>query len=224
MILMNKLTFLSLIFTVLLLTTSCGDKEDFPNPIAASSMNWLFQEEVGQRFTMVDDNGITEDFVLTQSVGRNSQNDYQANGLDIDLSKISYYSQQFSTTYSDVFSMGLRSGYGNYGDTFLLNIGGVSYDIDLHEALVTSVRYNSDYLSYSTTEDGYENNGNPLYSTVTFLENEIINGITYEKVMYIKYNDFIVTNTDFTIKEIYLAKGFGLVKYIRNNGIISHRI
>lgn len=220
---MNRLASFALVFSVLFLVISCGDDDLPQNPIDPSSMEWFFQENVGANFIMHDDNGIANEFILEESIGANSQNGYQTNGLDADLSKINYYYQDFSDTYFSGLKLGVRSSYGSYGDTFTISINEVDFAIDLNEALVTSVHFESTYLAYSETDEGYENNEEPIYSTVTFLENALIDGVNYDEVMHIQYNDFIASNTDYTIKEIYLAKQFGLIQYVYNNGVVCHR-
>ena len=78
--------------------------------------------------------------------------------------------------------------------------------------------FEENYRALSAEDDDYYSYGVPMLSTVTFLDSITINNIDYADVMHIEYNDFASNYTDFTIREIFIAKGFGIVKIVRNNG------
>ncbi|MDD4646013.1 MAG: hypothetical protein PHY99_08500, partial [Bacteroidales bacterium] len=59
---------------------------------------------------------------------------------------------------------------------------------------------------------------------IGILDSLTVDGFTYSGIIHFNFRDFTDKWTPLTIREVYLAKQYGLVKYSLENGITYERI
>ena len=214
---MNKLFTL----TILLLLFSCG-KDDLPrNTIQVGDIQWLFQGDINDSYVMQDSNGISNSFTLISIDGFNDASG-ASQLTNIDLSQITNYSHKYTST-SSILRMGISAGYQPVGNKLYGEFDDLNFRVDLATHQLTYISLGTQYRSLTETDEGYVNYGGMMYSNASFFTNYTIEGTVYDAVFIIKLNDFSGSYSNFTIREFYVAKGFGVVKYVYNNGVVSLR-
>ena len=100
----------------------------------------------------------------------------------------------------------------------------MGFQYDLESETVFSLDTPFGYKSYLITEKGYEiHQDGEILSSVGILDSLQTAYGSYEEVLHFTFNDFNDQWSDFTVKEIYVAKGIGLVKYSHAGGISGER-
>ncbi len=72
------------------------------------------------------------------------------------------------------------------------------------------------------TDDGYENNIT-ISATVEIIDFYNVNNFQYSGVLHFTFIDFQNEWEPFTVKEIFIAKKHGLIKYILNSDLTYKR-
>lgn len=144
-------------------------------------------------------------------------------GINTDMTHTEYCYTSFSSTYGPGFSLSLTAGSPPHrGDEVFISIGeiGFAYDLDIE----TIVRIDSPFghKSKTLTDLGYEEN-EAFLSTAVMLDNLVVNGKIYQKVLHFTFNDFKDQWKKYTLAEVFVAKGSGLIKFVSNSGLACVR-
>lgn len=217
----NTIALLINIFILIALMASfaaCNLPKEKVYKIEDGNIGWLYDGDVGSDVTMADNNGISESFLLYSSNHEYSEGASGYFFITTEVSKRESFYQAFSSTYSHRFSLSLSANYPPFGDELYVNLDGIAFAYDLKYNEISRLDTPFGYKSKTMTDEGYSGYI-IIQSTVEILNHLELNGFTYDQVLRFTMNDFPENWTNFTIREIFIAREHGLVKYVLNNGI-----
>lgn len=183
---------------------------------------WIPDYDQNFQFVVSDTNGISESFMLDQDETYFTKSWGSFLGINTDMTHTEYHYQAYSSSYGNRFTISLTAGWPPYGDEIFVTMNDVEFAYDLKKERVSRVYSEFGSKSLLMTEDGYEEN-ETIHSTVTILSNTSIGSNEYNEVLQFVFLDYAEEQKPLTIKEIYIAKDCGLVKYVYNNGISFSR-
>jgi hypothetical protein len=124
-----------------------------------------------------------------------------------------------------VLGLSMRANSPPHGDNISISLEQVGYSYDFDFETVHSLDTPFGHKSLLMTDQGYEvHDDGKIFSTVELLDSLPTSNGTYIEVLHFTFNDFNNYWTDFTVREIYMAKGVGLVKYVLASGLSSERV
>lgn len=220
---MNKpITFLAF----LILLVSCDEEHSLKEETCyfkQENKDWVLKDSVNIPFVMVDDHGISQSFSMSYSTCYFNKSWSSFLGITTHMTHTEYCYTACSSTFGTNFSLSLTAGSPPYhGDMVFIMIGdlGFAYDLDIQ----TIVRLDSPfgYKSKTVTETGYELNEDFL-STVEYLDSLTVSGIIYRNVLHFTFKDFKDQWMKYTLADVFVAKGYGLVKYVTLSGLSTVR-
>lgn len=220
---MNKLLVL---FIWMIIFTSCGENHALKEETFYFSdeyKGWVLKDSYTLPFIMVDDNGITQSFSTNGSSCYFDKGWSSFLGINTNMTFVEYCYISFGSTYFTGFSLSLRAGTdAGTGDVVTIGVGDISFSYDLKEK--TIVRLDSPFgnKSKNNTGEGYEEN-EPILSTVVMIDSLTVNGFTYQNVVHFILNDFKDHWEKYTLTEVFVAKGYGLIKYVTHSGLANVR-
>ncbi len=218
---MNK----CLIILVVTVLCSCGRERAFKEEtlyIASENRDWVTPDHYGTNFIMVDNNKISQGFSMNQnSTDFSPQTSYYF-GIRTRISKYESFTQAWSSNYGYRIMFILTAGFEPFGDRFSISINELNFMYDFKFKTIGHLYFNSSYKSQVMTDTGYVEN-EKIYSTVEMVNTLTVNGVKYDGILHFCFEDFKELWTDFTVKEVYLARKYGLIKYSLNNGITYER-
>ncbi len=215
-----------LLLFALFLLVSCG--EDSPLAceetyyVSNDNKVWLTNDSIGDSFVMTDQNGISQSFTM------------QSNYTDFDKSWGGYffitthrsyreqYYQDYGSTYDTGFSLSLSALWDSYGDEISVQVGRTYFTYNFNYQKMSRLGCGDSYMSMTMTDQGYEEE-NETYSTLSLLDSLRVGNILYREVLHFTCLDLAEEWEDYTVKEIYLAKHYGLIKYALQNGLVYSR-
>ncbi|MBE0662643.1 MAG: hypothetical protein IH597_09260 [Bacteroidales bacterium] len=197
---------------------ACNLPKEKVYKIEDGNKGWLYDGDVGSGIIMADNNGISESFLLYSSDHEFSEGASGYFFVTTEVSKRESFHQAFSSTYSHRFSLSLSANYPPFGDELYVNLDGITFAYDLKYNEISRLDTPFGYKSKTMTDEGYSGYI-IIESTVEMLNHLELNGFTYDEVLKFTINDFPENWTNFTIREIFIAREHGLVKYVMNNGI-----
>ena len=218
---MNKSIFI-LPFLVL---CSCGEENALKEEtiyISKENKDWLTKDEVGSSFIMIDNNKISQGFLMSENSSYFSPSTTSYFWVNTKVIKTESYTQWYSSNYGQRFSYILTAGYTPFGDNLCVSINDILFAYDLKFKTIERINYDLNYKSKIMTDKGYEEDVK-IYSTVELLDTLTVNGCLYSGILHFKFEDFRDKWTQFTIRELYLAKHYGLIRYSLVNGITYER-
>lgn len=184
---------------------------------------WLPPDSSGDNFIMIDNNNISQSFVM---LGENCEFDQTWGGflgINTLTTNTEYHYKNYSSSFGYSHSISLRAGWSPFGDEINISLGQMSFRYDIDEEVISDLNTNFGYKSMSYTEDGYEVESVPIKSTVEILETYTTKHKQYDNVLFFDLKDFINDWESLTITKIYVAKNIGLIKFELNNGISYER-
>lgn len=215
---------LSLVLAILLLT-SCGDDFAFStkyNYLEEDTKEWNIADSiVNKHFEMIDNKGITYSFdnLSTKTDFSTGRSGFLFIPVSKSLTENIYITCQ--SNYGLSFSLYLYAGFDSFGDFINMNFGDTNFSYDFKIKKLSSVGVKNAYISKIITEDGLE--GENILSEVEIIDNYMLSGKKYAKVLHFCLKDFENIIDPLCITEIYYAKQIGLIKYVYNSGISVSR-
>ncbi|MFO7616957.1 MAG: hypothetical protein R6V75_06870 [Bacteroidales bacterium] len=210
----------------LMLLTACGEhsaivEETFR--FADANRGWAPAEERGESFIMIDDNGISQSFTQAEHSSYFTKSWSSILGINTHMSHIEYTHCAWYSTFGTAYSQSLTAGSQPHGDRLYAGVDGVNFEYDLENQVIIRMDTPFGYLSRIMTETGYRD-GDPIGSTVEHIEVLTVGDQAYTDVIRFTLNDFRSEWTPRTVTEIYLAKGIGLIRFVRSSGVGSERV
>lgn len=208
----------SLLFVLTVSFSACNlPKEKFYH-IENANKSWLYTGAVGSSISLTDTNGISESFTLNWGTHEFSEGYSGYLFITTRISKRESFHQNFSSTYGHRLSLTLSANYPPFGDELYVSLNDIGFAYDLKYNEITRLDTPFGYKSKTMTDTGYA--GNVIIgSDVEILNQYELIGFIYAEAMKFTLADFQENWTGFTVREIYIAKKYGLVKYVYNNGI-----
>ncbi len=210
------------------LLTACGEdhalkKERFF--FQEENTAWLPADTLDEVFLMRDNNGITISFIKKSE-------DYYFNkswssflGVNTRMSLTEYRYLSYRTPFGQTFRISLTAGWPPYGDELYVSLNGIAFSWDFGFKTISHLEADDQYLSKLMTGNGYEER-EKIRSTVRLLDSLRISERVYHEVMHFTLLDFMeeAPSKPFRVRDIYLAKEWGLVRYDLANGIRYERV
>ena len=163
----------------------------------AETMEWFVNDSIGNQ-TITDKNGISQTLIVSSRYS-----DFHENILEDDCGNTYgsfHFSIQYNTSLSPLHLMVDIHGSGLSEDGFYLKITITNTNIVEHK----STTY--DFV----TETCRDNN-----ATIVFMEQIHILNKVYDDVLKITFKNTFSTND---VKTVYYSKGYGIIKFIKENG------
>ena len=214
-----------LIIGLFLVLTSCGKDHALREVtlfIADENRNWITPDKYGSGFIMVDNNRISQGFMMDLNSSDFSPLTTSCFGIRTRITKTESLTQAWSSNFGQRLVLILTAGSEPYGDRFSISISDLSFMYDFKLNTIGRISFKSVNKSKTITDTGYVEN-ETIYSAVQILDSLTVNGVRFNGVLHFSFEDFRDLWTDFTVKEVYLAKESGLIKYSLKNGISYER-
>lgn len=210
-----------IVFLLCISLVSCIKEATFTcNP---ENKEWLVAYELGYNFVMKDNNDITNSYALTDNSNYYLESEGGHLFIKTHREKTEYYYQNFSASYGLHFDLSLTAGRKPFGDELRIELGDINFTYDCRHKVISHIYTPFGILSKMMTENGYEY-GDTIHSTVEILDSYTVNNIEYSGVLHFTCKDFSESWEPFTVKELFIAKKIGLIKYTLNNHITYQRI
>jgi len=198
---------------------SCGENWAFREEtytIDAINDSWLPVKKVDEVFLVQDNYGITQSFELQSEYHYLDKSWGGYFGITTDITYTEYRSRHYTSTYGDKFSISIRAAtWDPYGDVLRVEVNDVVFRYDLGQEIVTEISTPFVHIGSSQTSEGYDFE-NTIQSACTFLDTAVLNGTLYRDVLHFELLDAPDKWNQETVKEIFIARETGLVKYILN--------
>ena len=220
---MNKKIYLSLLPIFLLV--ACDREHAIKKDtycFQEENRGWVNKESVSKPFIMVDGNGISNSFSLSDSTSYFSESWGTNFGIYTHYTLKEYCYLNFRSTYGTNFSISLTAGAPPHGDYAYIGLGGIEFMYDIEFGTIISIYSPFGTKSRIITGTGYEEN-EPINSTVEMMDSLLIGGIVYQEVMHFSLKDFEEQWGEYTPCDIFIAKNCGLIRYILSGGLTVSR-
>ena len=213
----------------MLLLTSCGGEGEHPLKeeyyyLQDTNKQWLAPDSVGGVFIMTDSNGISQSFEMNENSTELGKSWTTVMGINTRTTYTEEFIQSFNSSYGLRLGISMRANSSPHGDDIIITLGEVGFRYDFDFEIVHDLDTPFGYKNMLTTDKGYEvHDDGEILSTVVFLDSLLTQNETYTDVLHFIFRDFENLWTDFTVTEIYIARGIGLVKYTLAEGISAER-
>jgi hypothetical protein len=210
-----------LIILIIIVLCSCRDDWAFKEEtiyLAEESKDWLTPDKYGTSFIMVDNNNISQGFLMNQNSTDFSPSESYYFGIRTRISRYESYTQAWTSNFGQMIMFILHAGSEPFGDRFSMSINGIDFMYDLKFKTIGNIYFNSSSKSKTMTDTGYEEN-ETIYSKVELMDTLSVSGVKYYGILHFSLKDFKDEWSDFTTTEVYIARHTGLIKYSLNNGI-----
>jgi len=207
-------------FLLLLSLMGCV-KEETIN-FDSENKDWITSYEIGDNFIMKDNNGISHSFSMTDNSYYFSESEGGYFFVTTHKSNTEYHYQNFTSNYGTQFSLSLTAGFEPFGDDIYIKLDNIGFVYDFKFQTISRIDSPFGYLSKTMTDKGYEKNVT-INSTVEIIDSYIVNESRYLEVLHFTFKDYVEKWEAYTVKEIFVAKKYGLIKYILNNDLIFER-
>jgi len=210
---------------ILLFTISCGQENAIKKEtrfVLNENKEWLSDDAVGSSFIMMDNNQISQSFKMDQSGSGFSPSTSSYFWIKTKTIEVESYSQGFTPNYGLGFSFLLTAGSIPFGDNLTVSFGYFSFTYDFKYQTISRLSSQNSYLSKDMIDDRYEEN-QKIYSTVNLIDTLRINSHLYTDILHFRLEDFANEWAPTYLRDIYLAKHVGLIKYKLNNGVFYER-
>lgn len=220
---MNKL-----ISTVvlLLLLAGCGENHGLKEEtflFDEENKGWIVNDPGSFRFMMQDDNGISYAFSLKDSSYYFGKSWGSFLGITTHISYREYHYQNFFSNYGLSFHLSLTAGFPPYGDVLYIDLGDIAFAYDFNFETISRINVYNSNKSLIMTDEGYEVD-EEILSSVEILNNLEVGGRVYTGVLHFKLEDFTGELYRHSVREIFIARERGLLKYVLNSGLEVIRI
>lgn len=213
---MNRLS----IFLLFLLFTSCVKEETIY--FDSENKDWLMNFKIGDNFIMQDNNGISLSFSMNGDSYYMNESEGGYFFVTTHKQYTEYYYQNFTSNYGTQFSLSLTAGFQPFGDDIYIQLADIGFAYDCKFKTISRIDSPFGYLSKTMTDKGYENNVT-INSTVEIMDSCVVNNIRYSNVLHFTFKDFKEKWGIYTVKEMFIVKKHGLIKYILNNDLTYER-
>ncbi|MCK9299823.1 MAG: hypothetical protein M0P23_00445 [Bacteroidales bacterium] len=214
------------IILALFLFWSCG--EDSPLAceetyfVSNDKQEWLSEDSIGDSFVMTDQNGISQSFTMH----RNNREFNKSWGgyffITTHRTYREYFYQNYSSTYQWNYSLSLSALWEPYGDEIRAEVGSTSFTYNFNYECLSRLECGEGNLDKLMTDQGYEEDFKS-YSSVKFLDSLRVGNTVYKELLHFTCLDLAEEWEEYTVKEIYLAKHYGLIQYKLQNGLVYSR-
>jgi hypothetical protein len=175
------------------------------------------------RFEMIDQNGITREFINRSNEHYFSEGNSYFAGVKYSRSQREYFYQQFKSNYNDNFNISITPEHKSYwGEQISFNISDLHFSYDFFFNEVLSIETNGQSKHVIIYTDGIQSDS-LFKSTFQLIDIFEVGDQSYERVFHFHLNDFKSIWNENTITDVYYAQGVGLVQYNINNGLILKR-
>lgn len=218
-----------LINGLLLLLTSCGGEGEHPLKeeyyyLEETNKEWLAPNSIHEIFYMKDNNGISSSFFMNNNSSDLGKSWTTIMGINTRTTYTEECFQNFNSSFGLRLGISMRAHTPPHGDNISISLGGVGFSYDFDFAMVHSLDTPFGYKSLLMTDKGYQvHDDGKILSTVEILDSLDTAYESYQDVLHFTFKDFARQWTDFTVTEIYIARGIGLVKYTLANEISAER-
>ncbi len=215
---MNKLITIA---GLLLVLTACGENHGLKEEtflFAEGNADWIITDSTRYQFIMQDANEISYGFSLKDSSYYFGKSWSSILGITTHISYKEYHYQNFISNYGQSFHLSLTAGFPPYGDDLYIDLGDIAFSYDFVYETISRVNVFDHHKSSIMTDKGYEQD-EEIFSKVEILNNLTIGDTAYGTVLHFKLEDFTEELYKHSVKEIFIAKNFGLVKYVLNSGL-----
>jgi len=216
-------------FLAMLLFSSCGGEGEHPLKeeyfyLEDSHKEWLAPDSLNGIFIMTDDKGISQSFLMHRNFSEMGKSWSTVMGINTRTSYTEEYFQKYRSSYGLSFWISMRANSPPHGDNINITLGGVGFSYDFDFESVHSLDTPFGYKNLLMTDKGYEvHDDGAILSSVEFLDSLETRYGSYTDVLHFTFDDFNEKWTDFTLTEIYIARGIGLVKYTLAGGVYAER-
>jgi hypothetical protein len=210
---------------LIILLLSCGENSALREKtyyFEEDNKLWVPDNDLHYQFIMQDTNGISESYMLDDDLYYFGKSWGGFLGITTDMSHTEYHYQSYSSTYGNRFSISLTAAWPPYGDELFISLNNVQFAYDLKLNYLSRVYSDYGNVSHLMTSEGYEET-EQILSTVELLNDVNLDGMEYKDVLHFVFKDFKERHSELTVKDIYVAKNSGLVKFVLNNDISYHR-
>ncbi|MDD4813680.1 MAG: hypothetical protein PHE46_10770 [Bacteroidales bacterium] len=211
---------------MLVLLTACGEHSALKEEtfrFAEVNRGWAPAEGLGESFIMVDGNGITQSFTQTQHSSYFTKSWSSFLGINTHMSHIEYTHASWFSTFGSGYSQSLTAGSPPHGDYMFVGVDRTEFQYDVEKQVIMRIDVPFGRLSRIITDTGYEDD-EPIGSTVEHFDSLAVGGRIYEDVICFILNDFQSDWSSRTVTHIYLAKGIGLIRFVRHGGVVCDRV
>lgn len=220
-------TFHSLLtILALFLFWSCGEDSPLAREetyfVSNDKQEWLSNDSLGESFVMTDQNGISQSFTMHEN---KKEFDKSWGGYFFVTTHRTYREhiyQSYSSTYETNYSLSLSAFWDPYGDEIRAEVGSTSFTYNFNYECLSRLECGNGYLDKLMTDQGYEEDFKS-YSSVKFLDSLRVGNTIYRELLHFTCLDLAEEWEDHTVKEIYLAKHYGLIQYKLQNGLVYSR-
>lgn len=214
-----------LLILLVIVFCSCSDdhawwKENLY--VAGENKEWLAPDLEGSSFIMVDNNKISQGFLMFQNSSELSPSTSSYFGIRTRITKTESYVQTWRSNFGKYIMLIITAGVEPYGDRFRINMHNLEFMYDFKFKTIGDISLDANPKSKTMTDTGYVETDS-IFSVVDLQDTLTVQGVKYSGILHFRLEDFKDQWTDFTIREIYLAKNVGLIKYALNNGIVYER-
>ena len=222
---LNKLIYGAMGFFLM----ACGGEGEHPLKtvyyyLEETNKEWLAPDSIHEVFYMKDSNGISSSFLMTGNHEDMGKSWTTIAGINTRTSYTEECFQSYKSGLGMVLGMSMRANSPPHGDNINISLEQVGFSYDFDFEIVHSLDTPFGYKSLLMTDKGYEvHNDGEVLSTVEILNSLDTEYETYHDVLHFTFKDFVDQWTDFTVTDIYMARGIGLVKYTLANGIWAER-
>ena len=215
------------VFIILLFGLSaCGENHALKEEtfrFDKANEGWIVVDSTNYQFILKDSNGIGYGFSLRDSLYYFGKSWSSVLGITTHISYTEYHYQNFASSYGATYHFSLTAGFPPYGDHIYVGLNDINFAYDFEYNTISRIDVFNLHKSMSMTDQGYEQN-EEIFSTVSLLNNITIGDLTYDTVLHFELKDFTEELYSYSVKEIFIAKGVGLVKYVLNSGLELVRV
>lgn len=209
-----------------LIVASCVNYED-------SITDWYFTSDEQEKwladstqtkFQMVDQNGITREFVLSEDDHYFLGGSSFFAGVKYQKSQREYFYQRYRSNYGDQYYFDIDASYQNdiTGESMTLDLNGTSLNYDFYLNEITHLSLPDTSKSLRITSEGIEDE--LFQSDISFMTDYRYGDKVYPKVFHFKLKDFTDNLTSNTIVEVLYAQHSGLLYYSSYDGLVFNRM
>ncbi|MDF1574886.1 MAG: hypothetical protein P1P86_06795 [Bacteroidales bacterium] len=208
---------------------SCGGEGEHPLKeeyyyLEEAHKEWLAPDTIGEVFIMRDYNGISSSMSMTGNNETMGKSWSTFLGINTRTCYTEECFQSFKSGFGMLLGISMRANSPPHGDQISISLGQVGFSYDFDFETISSLDTPFGYKNLLMTDKGYEiHEDGEIMSSVEFLDSLLTSYGTYQEVLHFIFNDFNPYWTDFTVREIYLAKEVGLVKYVLASGVSNER-
>lgn len=200
---------------------SCGEEHALKKEtvyFSSENIDWLVEVNSGDFFFMTDDNNISQSFSFKY------QDHYflKSWGGFLCITTYSldkeYHYQAFSSGFGNSFTISLSAEKSPFGDILYISLNDYGIAYDLSHQIITRTDYPFGNRSLTMTDKGYEE-FDTILSHVEFHPQFQVGDSIFRDVLHFVFNDFEDQQTIYSIKEIFISKKIGLIKFTYHNGL-----